>query len=183
MPSRLIEALQRYSEPALLGAIALGAVAAAGTLVGYDLLHAPGRIYPAAAAAASAPPPTITANEKAPLPANRSVVAAEAAAQTRGEMSDVTLFQQVPVDFGNGRTYGVVTGLVYPNTRAATPSSQYCYLQAGNVSAAAKVTVSLASKNGADGRIEPAGLDEADARAVGLPLKRIRESAASCRFI
>jgi hypothetical protein len=178
MAFRIIEAVRRYTEPTLLGVVALGAVGAAGALIAYDLIHAHARTYPEVVAAA----PIVAPHEKLSPAADQSVASVETAVQSRGEMSDVTLFQRVPVDFGDGRIYGVVTGLVYPNTRATTPARQYCYLQAGSVSASAHVTLNLASKDEA-GAVETAKVDDADAKAVGLPLQRIKDSVASCRFV
>jgi hypothetical protein len=173
-------ALRRYFEPALFGVVALGAVGAAGALVAYDLAHSPARDYQvrAAAAAPQAAPPVPSA------PAHdQSVASVETAVKSRGAMSDVTLFERVPVQFDNDREYGVVTALVYESSNSLKPRKEYCYLQAGNLSAAAQVTVSLASKDGIDSAIEIAKIGATDAKTVGLPLKRLQESVSSCHFV
>jgi hypothetical protein len=133
-------------------------------------------------------PSAATSGQELPSPtlaADKSVATVEAAAETRGDMTNVTLFQTVQVQFSNGRSYGVVTGTAYANSRAgSSPIRQWCYLQAGSVSAATQITVTLATKEGGTaGSVELAKLEDADAKAVGLPLKSIQQSVASCRFI
>jgi hypothetical protein len=61
----------------------------------------------------------------------------EVASALGGEMTDVTLFRRVPATFGGNKKFDVVTGLTCRTTRSPTPSRQFCYLEAGNVSARA----------------------------------------------
>jgi hypothetical protein len=174
-----ITALHRYFEPAALGIIALFVVLLAGGLIALDVVHAPAPQYRGATAAATAPP----APAKATVPeADRSVAKVEKVAGSHGdEKSDVTLFRRVSIDL-DSRHLDVVTGLVYATSTSPKPLRQFCYLQAGRLSAMAEITVRLANKDG-DADIAPAPLNDKDSRAVDLPLDRLEEAARSCRFV
>jgi hypothetical protein len=191
MLSRFFQTVGRYSEAVLFTSVALAVLAAAVFLVSQDLLHAPARSHASAVAAASASPaqPTADVAPAAPPPAapaapggGASVAKVEAAAQAKPDTrTDVTLFQRT--DFNvDGKTFHIVVGLVYPDSKASAPRRQFCYLDAGNISAAASVTVSLAEKD-ERGNIERANIQDADAKTVGVALPRLQEAQTKCAFM
>jgi hypothetical protein len=183
-----IKTLRDAFEPGLLRLIAFGAMAGVGVLVTMDLAHSPARPYPAA----PAPVPAVPANTavapaaalQTPLAAaDRSIANAEANADRRGDLHDVTVFSRSKVEVA-GRLLVTVTGLVYANASdgAAAPIRGFCYLEAGGPSPESQITVRLAAKNG-DGPVKPANLRQADAAAADLSLEALRSAIGSCRFL
>jgi hypothetical protein len=166
----------RWLERGLLGIVAFASLAVAGGLVVYDVSRSPAReVLPLSA--------EVAADERPNKPAaNHSVFAVENAARG-AEMTNVTLFRTVAADLGTGRIFGIVTGLVYAKTNESTPLRQFCYLQVGNISAHAELTVSLATKQTPDRAPVPTPISNRDANAVHLPLKVIQEAAVHCRFV
>jgi hypothetical protein len=180
----LIEALREHCEAAVLRLVALGAATGAGFLVATDLAHSPPRQFPPAdpaAGTAALPGPAVPSASTIASGVDRSIAKVEAAAERRAEMTDVTLFRRVPIEF-EGRALAVVTGLVYATSTSAVPVRGFCYLEVGGTSPATEVTVRLAMKDG-ESPVRPAELSEKDALAVALPLERLRAAAASCRFL
>jgi len=163
-------------EPGVIATMAAVALAGVICMVGVELWNAATR-----GAQARAATPVLVAAVPGIVSATHKPAQVEAVARTRGDRTNVTVFERAAFELPDGRHMTVVTGLVYDHSDSDTPSHQFCYMEVGNMTQAADVTINLAKKQ--DGQIERQDITQGDSRIVKAPVKVIEGAVTACRFV